>query len=175
MVELQMPCFVPGNPVEELILARVTVEVTIITLCMIVFYFYYFKIFNKFYQQKRYFLLSQGPLTYTSRGQTYIVGVVSWGIGCGQVNKPGVYARVTEVSEWINGELTQSCNGKDCLQYLQFNYNRKHFYINTNLHKSISRFFRLPRVTKLICQQRHLLHQDQHQGQHQHQARVLSD
>jgi len=52
---------------------------------------------------------SGGPLTYTSGGQTFIVGVVSWGIGCARENKPGVYARVTEVLDWINGELDNTC------------------------------------------------------------------
>ena len=62
---------------------------------------------------KIYLLLSLGPLTYTFEGQTFIVGVVSWGIGCALENKPGVYARVTEVLEWINREVKKSCSGKD--------------------------------------------------------------
>ena len=50
-----------------------------------------------------------GPLTYTFKGRTYLAGVVSWGIGCALPSKPGGYARVTEVLDWINDELGQTC------------------------------------------------------------------
>ena len=50
-----------------------------------------------------------GPLTYDNEGHATVVGVVSWGIGCGGAGYPGVYARVTEVLDWINEELGQSC------------------------------------------------------------------
>ena len=53
-----------------------------------------------------------GPLTYTSRGQTYIVGVVSWGLGCARRNKPGVYARVTNALRWINGRIKETCRSR---------------------------------------------------------------
>ena len=46
-----------------------------------------------------------GPLTYTAGGKTYVVGVVSWGIGCGDPNRAGVYGRVTKVLPWINQQV----------------------------------------------------------------------
>lgn len=50
-----------------------------------------------------------GPLTYNEGGRTYITGVVSWGVGCAQAGKPGVYARVTKAMDFINQELSKTC------------------------------------------------------------------
>lgn len=49
---------------------------------------------------------SGGPLLATDRNLNFvIVGVVSWGEGCGKSNKPGVYTRVPLFLDWINARL----------------------------------------------------------------------
>ncbi|XP_007530404.2 transmembrane protease serine 11B-like [Erinaceus europaeus] len=48
---------------------------------------------------------SGGPLAYSnSRNIWYLVGIVSWGSGCGEKNKPGVYTRVTAYRDWITSK-----------------------------------------------------------------------
>ncbi|XP_017036137.1 uncharacterized protein [Drosophila kikkawai] len=48
-----------------------------------------------------------GPLVCERNGVWNVVGVVSWGIGCGQVNVPGVYVKVSAYLPWIQ-QITQS-------------------------------------------------------------------
>ncbi|XP_059475791.1 phenoloxidase-activating factor 2-like [Neocloeon triangulifer] len=42
-----------------------------------------------------------GPLVCEDAGQWYQVGVISFGIGCGRKNTPGVYTRVSRYERWI--------------------------------------------------------------------------
>eukprot|EP00562_Extubocellulus_spinifer_P002206 CAMPEP_0178472456 /NCGR_PEP_ID=MMETSP0696-20121128/1578_1 /TAXON_ID=265572 /ORGANISM="Extubocellulus spinifer, Strain CCMP396" /LENGTH=416 /DNA_ID=CAMNT_0020099643 /DNA_START=149 /DNA_END=1399 /DNA_ORIENTATION=- len=50
---------------------------------------------------------SGGPLVATRNGRDIQVGVVSFGSGCGR-DSPGIYARVSKVSEWISSTIGPS-------------------------------------------------------------------
>ena len=57
-----------------------------------------------------YYCKNLGPLTYKANdGKDYVVGVVSWGHGCGDPHRAGVYGRVTTVLPWINEQLSKTC------------------------------------------------------------------
>jgi secreted trypsin-like serine protease len=45
---------------------------------------------------------SGGPLVVEKSGGDVLIGAVSWGIGCGRLNYPGVYARVSVARTWID-------------------------------------------------------------------------
>ncbi len=43
---------------------------------------------------------SGGPLVLTD-GEPVLVGIVSWGISCGEADHPGIYVRVASFTDWI--------------------------------------------------------------------------
>ncbi|XP_008302227.1 serine protease 30-like [Stegastes partitus] len=44
---------------------------------------------------------SGGPLVCLDDGHWTLIGVTSFGIGCGRPQRPGVYARVSAFASWI--------------------------------------------------------------------------
>lgn len=52
---------------------------------------------------------SGGPLLVQKGDKYQIVGIVSWGVGCGQAGYPGVYTRITRYLPWLRANLRDTC------------------------------------------------------------------
>jgi trypsin len=56
---------------------------------------------------------SGGPLVVSDNGNYVQVGIVSWGDGCAEANKPGVYTKVSNYINWINNYVYPSVEETD--------------------------------------------------------------
>ncbi|XP_021570800.1 serine protease 41 [Carlito syrichta] len=61
---------------------------------------------------------SGGPLVCDKDGLWYQVGVVSWGMGCGHPNRPGVYTNISVYFHWIQMVMSRGVPRPDLSQLL---------------------------------------------------------
>uniref|UniRef100_A0A3B5MAW8 Peptidase S1 domain-containing protein n=1 Tax=Xiphophorus couchianus TaxID=32473 RepID=A0A3B5MAW8_9TELE len=71
---------------------------------------------------------SGGPLVCKGDSRWYLVGLTSWGSGCGDVNKPGVYTRVSSVLSWVYTGLQKWLT----FLYLIFANDRPYYHNSTD-------------------------------------------
>ena len=49
---------------------------------------------------------SGGGMICEVRGRQSVLGLTSWGYGCGRPNRPGVYTKISDYLDWINEKMT---------------------------------------------------------------------
>ena len=55
-----------------------------------------------------------GPLiTYDGDNRATLIGITSWGIGCGEVGVPGLFAKVDHVLKWIHDTINEFKDGNE--------------------------------------------------------------
>lgn len=55
---------------------------------------------------------SGGPMVTLYRDTWFLLGLVSWGEGCGRVDKLGIYTKVSNYNEWISRVIDQWNNSQ---------------------------------------------------------------
>ncbi|OCT59155.1 hypothetical protein XELAEV_18001644mg [Xenopus laevis] len=76
---------------------------------------------------------SGGPLVCRVNNTWWQYGIVSWGIGCGQANQPGVYTKVQYYDAWIKQYITsvQISSAVDMTKLLEQSMNRSVEFLET--------------------------------------------